>query len=133
MGEERTLLFYSTHTNEHNEGIYKKGEDYNSQALEKINYIFQDHYADKIHTIDPALLDYRYDLLLKVACPGDVHIISGYCPPQTNNNFRINSTGAAVGSLHLPGKELNFRLPGISTKILRRQGPRHEAWWCRLI
>jgi uncharacterized protein YcbK (DUF882 family) len=40
--------------------IYKKGEDYNPQALEKINYIFRDHRADKVHPIDPALLDYLW-------------------------------------------------------------------------
>jgi uncharacterized protein YcbK (DUF882 family) len=50
--------------------------------------MLQDHHANKIHIIDPALLDYRYDLLLKVACPGDVHIISGYRSPQTTNKLR---------------------------------------------
>jgi uncharacterized protein YcbK (DUF882 family) len=67
--EKSECFRFTTHTNEHIEGICKKGEDYNPQALEKINCMFQDHHADKIHTIDPALLDYRYDLLLKVACP----------------------------------------------------------------
>ena len=35
MGEQRKLSFYNTHTNEHIEVIYKKGKDYNPQALEK--------------------------------------------------------------------------------------------------
>ena len=76
-GEERKLSFYNTHTNEHLEIIYKKGEDYNPQALQKINHIFRDHRADKSHPIDPALLDYLYDLLKKVDYLGEVHIISG--------------------------------------------------------
>jgi uncharacterized protein YcbK (DUF882 family) len=119
MGEERKLSFYNTHTSEHIEVIYKKGEDYNPQALEKINYIFRDHRADKVHPIDPALLDYLYDLLSKVAYQGDVHIISGYRSPETNNKLRKNSSGVAVGSLHMQGKALDFRLPGINTKTLR--------------
>ena len=119
MGEERKLSFYNTHTSEHIEVIYKKGEDYNPQALEKINYIFRDHRADKIHPIDPALLDYLYDLLSKVAYQGDVHIISGYRSPGTNKKLRKNSSGVAAGSLHLQGKALDFRLPGMSTKTLR--------------
>jgi len=119
MGEERKLSFYNTHTSEHIEVIYKKGENYNPQALEKINYIFRDHRADKVHTIDPALLDYLYDLLAKVAYHGDVHIISGYRSPETNNKLRKNSSGVAAGSLHMQGKALDFRLPGINTKVLR--------------
>ena len=118
-GEERKLSFYNTHTNEHIEVIYKKGEDYNPQALEKINYIFRDHRADKVHPIDPALLDYLYDLLSKVAYQGDVHIISGYRSPETNNKLRNNSSGVAAGSLHMQGKALDFRLPGVDTKRLR--------------
>ena len=119
MGEERRLSFYNTHTNEHIEVIYKKGEDYSPQALEKINYIFRDHRADKIHPIDSALLDYLYDLLSKVAYQGDVHIISGYRSPKTNKKLRKNSSGVAAGSLHMQGKALDFRLPGIDTKLLR--------------
>ena len=119
MGEERKLSFYNTHTSEHIEVIYKRGEDYNPQALEKINYIFRDHRADKAHPIDTALLDYLYDLLIKVNYHGDVHIISGYRSPETNKKLRKNSSGVAAGSLHMQGEALDFRLPGINTKTLR--------------
>jgi len=119
MGEDRRLSFYNTHTSEHIEVIYKKGEDYNPQALEKINYIFRDHRADKVHPIDPALLDYLYDLLSKVDYHGKVHIISGYRSPETNKKLRKNGSGVAAGSLHMQGKALDFRLPGINTKTLR--------------
>jgi len=119
MGEDRRLSFYNTHTSERIEVIYKKGEDYNPQALEKINYIFRDHRADKVHPIDPALLDYLYDLLSKVDYHGKVHIISGYRSPETNKKLRKNGSGVAAGSLHMQGKALDFRLPGINTKTLR--------------
>ena len=119
MGDERKLLFYNTHTNEHRAVIYKKGEDYNSQALEQINHILRDHRADRVHPIDPALLDYLYDLLTKIDYHGEVHIISGYRSPETNKNLRKKSSGVAAGSLHMQGKALDFRLPGIDTKFLR--------------
>ena len=119
MGEERKLSFYNTHTHEHIQVIYKKGADYNPHALEKINHIFRDHRADKVHPIDPALLDYLYDLLTKVDYQGEVHIISGFRSPETNKNLRKKSSGVAAGSLHMQGKALDFRLPGIDTKDLR--------------
>ena len=77
MGDERKLLFYNTHTNEHLAVIYKKGENYNPQALEKINHIFRDHRADKDHPRDPELLHYLYDLLKKHDYNREVHINSG--------------------------------------------------------
>jgi uncharacterized protein YcbK (DUF882 family) len=119
MGEERKLSFYNTHIGEHIEVAYKKGEAYNPQALEKINYIFRDHRADKVHPIDPGLIDYLYDLLSRVDYYGEVHIISGYRSPETNKRLRNNSSGVAAGSLHMQGKALDFRLPGINTKTLR--------------
>jgi uncharacterized protein YcbK (DUF882 family) len=39
IGEEQKLSFYNTHTNEHVEVIYKKGGDYNPQALQKRKFI----------------------------------------------------------------------------------------------
>ena len=119
MEDERKLFFYNTHTHEHSAVIYKKGADYNPQALQKINHILRDHRAEKVHPIDPALLDYLYDLLTKVDYHGEVHIISGYRSPETNKNLRKKSSGVAAGSLHMQGKALDFRLPGIDTKVLR--------------
>jgi uncharacterized protein YcbK (DUF882 family) len=119
IGEEQKLSFYNTHTNEHIEVVYKKGGDYNPQALQEINHIFRDHRADKIHPIDPALLDYLYDLLIKIDFQGEVHIISGYRSPETNKKLRKKSSGVAAGSLHMQGKALDFRLPGVDTKLLR--------------
>jgi uncharacterized protein YcbK (DUF882 family) len=117
--EERKLSFYNTHTNEHINVIYKKGADYKPQALEKINHIFRDHRADKVHPIDPVLLDYLYDLLTKIGYHGQVQIISGYRSPETNKKLRKKSSGVAAGSLHMQGKALDFRLPGVDTKVLR--------------
>jgi uncharacterized protein YcbK (DUF882 family) len=119
IGEEQKFSFYNTHTNEHIEVVYKKGGDYNPQALQEINHIFRDHRADKIHPIDPALLDYLYDLLIKIDFQGEVHIISGYRSPETNKKLRKKSSGVAAGSLHMQGKALDFRLPGVDTKLLR--------------
>ena len=117
--EERKLSFYNTHTQEHIEVIYKKRDEYKPQALEKINHILRDHRANKAHPIDPALLDFLYDLLTKLEYHGQVHIISGYRSPETNKKLRKKSSGVAAGSLHMQGKALDFRLPGVDTKDLR--------------
>jgi len=115
----RLLSFYNTHTLERLTVIYKNGDQYNPEALKKINYILRDHRSDDIYPMDPKLMDFLYDLLTKVNNHGEVHIISGYRSPETNAKLRQKSKGVARGSMHLKGKALDFRLPGTDTAVLR--------------
>jgi uncharacterized protein YcbK (DUF882 family) len=116
---ERQLSFYNTHTRENVTVIYKRGEEYIERSLEQIDYICRDHRANKVHEIDPRLLDYLYDLLTEVGNHGEVHIISGYRSPATNAKLRNKCKGVAKRSLHMEGKALDFRLPGTDTAVLR--------------
>ena len=116
---ERSLSFYNTHTHESLTVIYKKGDAYIQEALDQINTILRDHRTGGIHSIDPKLMDFLYDLLTKLDNHGEVHIISGYRSPATNKKLRGRSKGVAAGSLHMQGKALDFRLPGTNTAVLR--------------
>ncbi len=115
----RTLKFYNTHTHERVTVMYKKDGHYIPEALEKIAYIVRDHRTGEIHPIDVKLLNFLYDLLAEVGNQGEVHIISGYRSPATNQLLRKRSNGVAKSSLHMQGKALDFRLPGTDTKFLR--------------
>ncbi len=119
--EERTLSFYQTHTKERLVVTYKKDGAYVQDALRKVDYLLRDHRTNAVHPIDPALLDYLYDLLSEVNDRGEVHIISGYRSPETNGKLRARNenSGVAKHSLHMLGKALDFRFPGTSTKRLR--------------
>ena len=139
---ERSLSFYNTHTHESLTVIYKKGDAYIQEALDQINTILRDHRTGDIHSIDPKLMDFLYDLLTKVDNHGEVHIISGYRSPATNKKLRGRSKGVAAGSLHMQGKALDFRLPGTDTAVLRdaARAIKGEGWviigsrnLCRLI
>jgi uncharacterized protein YcbK (DUF882 family) len=116
---QRVLSFYNTHTHERLTVIYKKGDSYDSEAMQKISKILRDHRSEDIHPIDPKLMDFLYDLLTEVDNHGEVHIISGYRSPTTNNKLRQKSTGEASKSQHMQGKALDFRLPGTDTTVLR--------------
>ena len=69
--------------------------------------------------MDPKLLDFLYELLKELDYQGEIHIISGYRSPETNESLRNQSSGIAKHSLHMQGKALDFRLPGVDTKTLR--------------
>jgi uncharacterized protein YcbK (DUF882 family) len=118
--KERSLKFFNTHTNEHVDVIYKQGDSFLPEALRKIDYIFRDHRSGEIRPIDPALLDFLYDLLTELDYDGEVHIISGYRSPKTNQKLREKSSGVAKGSMHMHGKALDFRLPGVDTATIRK-------------
>ena len=117
--EVRHLKFYNTHTGERLEIAYQKGDHYILEALEKIDYILRDYRNGKVYSMDPKLLDFLYGLLKELDYQGEVHIISGYRSPETNERLRKQSAGIAKHSLHMQGKALDFRLPGIDTRMLR--------------
>jgi len=117
--QERRLSFYNTHTHERLTVIYKKGDDYVPEGMEKISYILRDHRANEVHAMDPRLMDFLYDLLTEVDNYGEVHIISGYRSPKTNAKLRNKSKGVARRSRHMQGQALDFRLPGTDTAVLR--------------
>ena len=115
---DRILSFYNTHTHERLTVIYKNGNRYKPEALKKISYILRDHRSGDIYPMDPKLMDFVYDLLMKVNNHGEVHIISGYRSPKTNTKLRQKSKGVARRSMHMKGKALDFRLSGTDTAVL---------------
>ena len=117
--EARHHKFYNNHTGERLEVTYKKGDHYVPEGLEKIDYILRDHRNEKVHSMDPKLLGFLYDLLKELDYQGEVHIISGYRSPETNERLRKRSSSIAKHSLHMQGKALDFRLPGIDPRMLR--------------
>lgn len=118
--DERRLRFYQTHTEEHLEAIYKKGDRYVPEALEKISYIMRDYRTGQVHPMEPKLLDFLYDLLTAVNNHGEVHIISGFRSSETNKKLHEqDDKGVSQRSLHMQGRALDFRLPGTDTKRLR--------------
>ena len=118
--KERRLKFFNTHTDEGVDVIYKRGEAFLPGALREIDYILRDHRSGEIHPIDPVLLDFLYDLLTELDYYGEVHIISGYRSPKTNQKLHERSSGVAKGSMHIHGKAIDFRLPGVDTAIIRK-------------
>jgi uncharacterized protein YcbK (DUF882 family) len=115
---ERSLSFYNTHTGEHLSLVYRRGDEYLPNALERINHLLRDYRCGQEHAIDPELLDFLYDLLRKVHYQGEVFIISGYRAPVTNRAMHERSSGVVLGSQHTFGRAIDIRLPGKDTHRL---------------
>jgi uncharacterized protein YcbK (DUF882 family) len=114
--QERTLSFYNIHTNARLTVVYRRGDDYDPRALEEVSGILCDPICGAEHAIDPSVLDFLYDLVQVLGYHGEVQVVCGYRTAETNAQLRKQGGGVAQGSMHVQGRALDFRLPGIASK-----------------
>jgi uncharacterized protein YcbK (DUF882 family) len=113
---DRTLSFYNTHNEEHLTVIYKRGENYLQEGLDNVKHILRDPLTGEESPIDPALLDFLYELLHRIGYRGEVHIVCGYRCVETNTLLHRQSNSVVLGSQHTKGRALDFSLPGVDMK-----------------
>ena len=117
---QRFLAFFNTHTFERLASLYWSAGEYKPTALERINHILRDFRTGESKSIDTGLLDLLYALRLKLKTEQPFHVISGYRSPATNTALREKGRGVAKNSLHMLGKAIDIRLPGIPLPDLRK-------------
>jgi uncharacterized protein YcbK (DUF882 family) len=119
---ERVLTFFNTHTGERLTATYCCEGVYQPEALQKINFILRDFRANEVKPIDPALLDLLDELQGTLGSDSPYHVISGYRSARTNAVLRSRGgtrSGVASGSMHVLGKAIDIRLPGVKLADLR--------------
>lgn len=114
-GEARSLGFVHTHTGEELTVIYWRNGHYDQSALRRIDWLLRDFRTGGAHRMDPRLMDVLFDLHALCGVDAPFHIISAYRSPQTNGMLRSHSTGVAEHSLHMQGKAIDVRIPGVPT------------------
>jgi uncharacterized protein YcbK (DUF882 family) len=117
---QRQLRLYNVHTGEKLATTYWAEGEYLHSELEAVNYFLRDYRNNEIDPIDPRLLDQLCLLQHKLEDNGTFHIISGYRSPRTNAWLRRHETGVAKRSLHMQGRAIDLRLPGVDLKHLRQ-------------
>jgi len=110
---DRQLRLYNLHTGEKLKTTYWAEGQYQVDELAAVNYFLRDYRNDEVKQIDPRLLDQLCLLQHKLERNGTYQIISGYRSPQTNAWLRRHETGVAKRSLHMQGRAIDIRLPGI--------------------
>ena len=122
-GAVRTLSFFHTHTGERLRTPYCCGGEYDPAALDSINFLLRDFRTNEVKPIDVRLLDLLSELGATLETDQPFHVISGYRSPQTNGKLRARGgahSGVASGSLHMVGKAIDIRVPGVKLDALRR-------------
>ena len=116
----RSLAFAHLHTGEQLDVVYAIGESYLSEGLITLSHFLRDHYSGEIGQMDPSLFDLLHYLKLSLGCDEPFQVISGYRCPATNQTLRTTrGGGVARYSLHMEGRAVDIRLPGVPLADLR--------------
>lgn len=116
---QRQLSLVNLHTEEVLDTVYWSHGNYVQAELDKVNHILRDHRTGDVHRIDPRLLDLLVQLRDVMQSTEAFHVISGYRSPATNKMLRKKDSGIGIKSLHMLGKAIDIRLPGIPLDHLR--------------
>jgi uncharacterized protein YcbK (DUF882 family) len=118
--KEHHLRLYHTHTGEHIDVIYRRGDAYLPEAEKELDYFLRDHRTGDIKHYDPRVFDILSDLAAAVGHPGaEIEIICGYRTAWSNEFLRARSAGVAKNSQHMQAHAIDIRIPGVDALTLR--------------
>jgi uncharacterized protein YcbK (DUF882 family) len=120
VADGRALSFVHTHTHERIQLVYAVADRYVPGALASLNWFLRDHYSGDVGIIDPRLFDMLHQVQQLVGGSQPFEVISGYRCPSTNATLRATrGGGVAKSSLHLEGRAIDVRLPGVPLADVR--------------
>jgi uncharacterized protein YcbK (DUF882 family) len=121
-GKPYRLRMSNLHTGETLDIVYRIGNTYIPEALEKLNYFLRDHNTQDVSNYDPKEFDVLHAMMSRLGrVNGLIDVVCGYRTPETNAALRQNSpwTGVAEHSQHMEGHAIDLRVPGESTAQIR--------------
>ncbi|WP_290698454.1 YcbK family protein [Amphritea sp.] len=117
---EMSLAFNNLHTGETlNTTFFCEGE-FVTDSLQAISYLLRDHRNDQVGEMSPQLMVLLHNLQRRMEVNKPFEVISGYRSPETNAMLSQKSRKVAKKSLHMQGKAIDVRMPGISLTDLHR-------------
>lgn len=120
LAPEHHLRLYHTHTLEHIDVVYRRGNEYVLQGLDQLNRFLRDHRTGEMRSFDPKLFDLLGDLTIAAGKPdAEINVICGYRTAWTNEYLRTHTSGVAKNSLHMQAEAIDIRLPGVKSSGLR--------------
>jgi uncharacterized protein YcbK (DUF882 family) len=123
-GDTRTLTFYHNNTKESLTVTFRRNGQYDSGALQQLNWFLRDWRRAEATRMDPRLFDTVWEVYREVGSEAPVRVNSAYRSPRTNSMLRRRSSAVAKNSQHMQGKALDFYLPDASADRLRAIGMR---------
>ena len=112
-GRSKRVALVNLHTGEKIDLEFMQRGAYVPEAMMAIQALLRDYRTGEQHAIETSLMDYLFDVALRVGADPEFSVISGYRSAQTNERLRERSNGVAQHSLHMEGRAVDVRLRGI--------------------
>jgi uncharacterized protein YcbK (DUF882 family) len=109
----RRIALLNLHTAERLDIEYFRDGVYVAQAFSAIEVLLRDFRTGERHAIDPGLMDYLVRVAHAAGVDPAFSVISGYRSGQTNARLRKQGNGVAQHSLHIEGRAIDARIPGV--------------------
>jgi uncharacterized protein YcbK (DUF882 family) len=90
-GDTRTIRLHHTHSGESIQATFRVNGQYDSAALQKLNYFLRDWRNDDVIKMDPRLFDVVWETYRESGSQEPIHVVSSYRSPQTNAMLRRRS------------------------------------------
>lgn len=114
------LRLHNLHTLEDIDIVFRIGDNYQPEAIARLNYFLRDHNTNDVIAYDPREFDLLHDILIRLRRPGaTIDVVCGYRTQETNEILRASSQGVAEHSQHILGHAIDIRIPGSTTTRLR--------------
>jgi uncharacterized protein YcbK (DUF882 family) len=114
------LALYNTHTRETLDVTFRDGVGrYDARALAAIDQVLRCHHTGLATRIDVAILEFVNAVSRRLDRDREIHVISGFRSPEYNAWLIRHGHGVARRSLHLVGKAIDVRFPGVPLGAVR--------------
>src|SRR5580698_5664627 len=88
-GKKFVLHLHHLHTGESLDVVYRIGNTYVPEAMEKLNYFLRDHRTNDVSHYDPKEFDLLHSVMAKLGKPnGVIDVVCGYRTPWSNEFLR---------------------------------------------
>lgn len=109
----RRIVLAHPRSGERVDVIYFHNGAYDRDAMAKIERLMRDRKTGEVGRIDPLLMDFMFDLLLRTGLPPTtvVEVTDGFRSAGTNADLVKVNSNAARESYHLSGRAMDFKVP----------------------
>lgn len=117
---ELSLAFNNLHTGESLKTTFFCEGEFIADGMQAISYLLRDHRNNEVGQMSPELMMLLHDVQQKMGVSKPFEVISGFRSAQTNAMLSKRSSKVAKKSLHMQGKAIDIRLPGVRLTELHR-------------
>jgi len=118
---EGRLSLFNIHTDETLEVVYRDRRGcYDTGALDSLDRLLRCHYTQEVARIDIRVIEYLNAVDKILGGDNRIHVVSGFRSRAYNDLLIREGQGVAPHSLHLAGKAVDFRIPGVGLKSVKK-------------